>query len=71
MPKVQDLIAKCEESEMFTQNLQENITEMKVTGVNGRITFLTDPQIVMDELQGKPKKVGIVIWFPADVFDRK
>jgi hypothetical protein len=70
MAKVEDLIAKCKDSEMFTQNLQENILKMEVKGRNGQITFLTDPKIVMDELRGEQKKVGIVIWFPSDVFER-
>ena len=70
MPKIEDLIAKCEESEIFTQNLQDNITEMQVKGKNGLITFVTDPTIVYDELLRKPKKIGIVIWFPSDVFER-
>lgn len=72
MAKIQDLIAKCDESEIFTQNLKENTVSMEVKGEGrpGRITFLTDSQIVFDELHGTPKKVGIVIWFPVDVFDR-
>lgn len=70
MPKVEDLIAKCEDSEMFTQNLSENITDWNIQHGTGKITFLTDPQIVMDALQGKENKIGIVIWFPSDVFQR-
>lgn len=70
MAKLEELIAKCEESEMFTQNLGENTVAMEVTGGNGRVTFLTDPQIVMDAAAGKQKKIGFVIWLPADVFER-
>lgn len=70
MAKVQDLIAKCDESEMFTQNLQDNIVKMEVKGKSGEITFLTNPQFVFDELKGTTKKIGVVIWFPADVFER-
>ena len=70
MAKVADLIAKCNESEIFTQNLDENIVEMNAVGKTGLITFMTDPQIILDELRRERKKVGIVIWFPADVFER-
>jgi hypothetical protein len=68
--KLQDLIAKCEESEMLTQNLEENTVAMEVKGENGRITFLTDPQIVLDAAAGKQGKVGYIIWLPSDVFER-
>lgn len=70
MAKLVDLIARCEESEMFTQNLQENTVAMEVKGGNGRVTFLTDPQIVMDAAKGEQKKIGFVIWLPSDVFER-
>jgi hypothetical protein len=70
MAKIPDLIAKCDDSEIFTQMLEENTLEMKVIGKNGRITFLTDPQIITDKFLNKPSKIGIVIWFPADVFER-
>jgi hypothetical protein len=69
MPKIEDLIAKCKDEEMFTQMLQENTKSMEINGKNGQVTFLTDPQIVMDALQGK-ERVGVVIWFPSDVFER-
>ena len=70
MPKLNDLISKCDDSEMFIQNLSDNTTYSEVKGGNGKITFLTDPQIVMDKLNGKENKIGFVIWLPADVFQR-
>lgn len=70
MAKIVDLLAKCEESEIFTQNLGENITEMQVKGANGLVTFMTDPKIVLERMMTDKPKVGIVIWFPADVFER-
>lgn len=69
MAKVKDLIDKCEESEIFTQNLDENAVSWNVQGQNGKVTFLTDPQIIHERLQGK-SRVGIVIWFPSNVFER-
>lgn len=74
MAKLQDLIAKCDESEIFTQNLADNAVEMKTKGkngiLNGYITFATDPKFVFEELEGNPSKIGIVIWLPSDVFER-
>ncbi len=72
MTKIQDLIAKCDESEIFTQNLVENMIKGKVNKKNGEITFVTKPEFVYGFLESIPNpKIGIVIWFPADVFDRK
>lgn len=77
MAKIPDLIAKCADSEISAQNLQENIVEMEIKTVkkskikNGFVTFLTDPEIVKNHILDKPeRKVGIVIWFPADIFER-
>lgn len=70
MAKVEDLIAKCKDEEIFTQNLTENIVSWQISGKNGKVTFLTDPQIVYDALEDKKGKIGIVIWFPHDVFER-
>ena len=50
MANIKDLIDKCEDSEIFTQNLDENVLEMNLV------------------LDGKDRKIGIVIWFPKDVF---
>lgn len=69
MAKIVDLIAKCEESEMFTQNLDENIVSENIQGTNGKVTFLTDPNLILERMQGKGK-IPIVIWFPSDVFER-
>lgn len=70
MARLVDLIAKCEESEMFTQNLEENTASMEVRGGNGRVTFLTDPKIVLDAMKGRREKIGFVLWLPSDVFER-
>jgi len=70
MAKLQDLIACCEESEIMTQKLGENITELNIRTGNGEITFLTSPEFIKDRILGKPKNIGIVIWLPADVFER-
>lgn len=68
--RIENLIAKCDDKEIFTQMLSENTTSMEVHGKNGKVTFVTDPQIVLDEMRGVNKKIGVVIWFPADVFER-
>lgn len=70
MAKLQDLIAKCDESEMFTQNLDENIIEASVQNNQGQITFVTKPELIYERLVGNNHKIGIVIWFPRDVFER-
>lgn len=70
MPRLEQLIARCEDSEIFTQRLDENTTKMEVKGKNAEITFLTDPEIVLAEMKGQGK-IGIVTWFPSDVFERK
>ncbi len=71
MAKIQDLIAKCDESEVFTQNLDANTTELEIKGEKGFITFLTDPEIIKNKILDKPEsKIGVVIWFPKDVFER-
>ena len=71
MAKVQDLIAKCKDEEMFTQNLDENIIEAQVKGRKAYVKFLTDPQLVKNYvLDNDERKIGIVIWFPKDFFER-
>lgn len=70
MPRIEELIAKCKDEEMSTQNLDENAVEWNVKGKNGEVKFLTDPDFVLDRLRGTPQKVGIIIWLPADVFER-
>lgn len=70
MAKLDELINKCDQSEMFTQNLFENASSMEVKGKNGYITFLTNPEFIQDELLGKRKKVAFVVWLPEDVFQR-
>ncbi|HEY0658058.1 MAG TPA: hypothetical protein VGD05_06275 [Pyrinomonadaceae bacterium] len=70
MPKIEDLIAKCEESEMFTQNLDENIVAMDIKKGNGYVTFVTDPEIVKNKILEISPKISIVTWLPNDVFDR-
>ncbi len=68
--KVQDMIAKCDESEVFTQNLEENIVSSAVKNGNGEITFRTDPQFVLERAAASAAHVAVVIWFPSDVFKR-
>lgn len=70
MAKLLDLIAKCDDAEMFTQNLDDNATEWQIKGKNGYVTFLTDPQIVKEQVLGKQSKIAFVIWLPSDVFER-
>lgn len=55
---------------MFTQNLDENITECKIQNGNGLVTFLTDPEIVRQKITGSQPRIGVVVWFPGDVFER-
>lgn len=69
MAKLQDLIAKCGESEIFTQNLDENILKSEIIGKIGKITFLTDPNIILERMNGKGR-IPILIWLPSDVFER-
>ncbi len=70
MAKLIDLIEKCKEEEIFTQNLDDNISGMNIKGENGYIEFLTKSDFVKERILGKPNQVGVVVWLPADVFER-
>jgi hypothetical protein len=70
MPTLTELIAKCDDAEISTQNLISNLSGMEIKKSNGFITFITDPNIVKSWMLGKPDKIGIVVWLPQDVFER-
>jgi len=61
MAKLQDLIAKCDETEIMTQSVIDNLAGAEIKGKNGTITFATDPALVKSIVLGKPEKLPYVI----------
>ena len=67
---ISELLGKVGDENLKIQWLDSDVVIAKVEGKAGLITFATEPAIVLDRLNDRTEKVGVVVWMPRDLVER-